>query len=295
MQRFRQLLVGLACQPADDELIRYTAEVVRLGTARSVQFLHVLERLTDQARRAAQEQIGQRVGEHFTASATVEVRCEVVEGAREDQLLAEALHRKSDLLLVGHGRGRAGRKSLARRLAMKAPCSVWMVPQGAAPTLRRVLVPVDFSAPSADALAVAAELVRLQRAGELFTLHVYFNELVASFEEYAATLRHHEEDLLRAFDDKVDNLQVPLQPLVEQSVSPAQAILRVAAQRDMDLVVMSTRGRSCSAAVLLGSVTEDVIVQTHLPLLAVKHFGTKLGLLQALLRASEREPGPHYN
>jgi len=293
MHRFRQLLVGLANQPADAELIRYVARVASLGTARRVQFVHVLTGDSNHSRQSALEQVRYRVGEHLPLEPGVEVCCEVVEGTREDRLLSWALDHQIDLILVGHGKGRAGRKSLARRLAMKAPCSVWMVSEGARPVFRRVLVPVDFSAPSADALAVAASLVQLQGSGELLTLHVYFNELMVSFEEYADTLRRQEEGLLRAFDERVAGLGVPIQALVEQSPNVAQAILKVAQAHRVDLLVMSTRGRSCSAAVLLGSVTEDVIVDTHLPLLAVKHFGAKLGLLQALLRASEHPP--HYN
>ena len=46
---------------------------------------------------------------------------------------------------------------------------------------------------------------------------------------------------------------------------------------------MSTRGRSRSSAILLGSVTEEVIISTRIPLLVVKHFGARMGLLEALL------------
>ena len=47
--------------------------------------------------------------------------------------------------------------------------------------------------------------------------------------------------------------------------------------------MMATRGRSQSAAILLGSVTEEMIIETPMPLLAVKHFGARMGVLQALL------------
>jgi hypothetical protein len=57
----------------------------------------------------------------------------------------------------------------------------------------------------------------------------------------------------------------------------------VAEREDADLIVMGTRGRSRSAAILLGSVTEETIRQTRIPLLAAKHFGARLGVLQALL------------
>ena len=45
---------------------------------------------------------------------------------------------------------------------------------------------------------------------------------------------------------------------------------------------MGTRGRSRSAAVLLGSETEQTLMTTGVPVLTVKHFGARLRLSQAL-------------
>ena len=66
---------------------------------------------------------------------------------------------------------------------------------------------------------------------------------------------------------------------------------RVAERERADLIVMATRGRSRSAAILLGSVTEEVILQAQVPLLVVKHFGARLGVLQALLDRRFLHPG----
>jgi hypothetical protein len=71
---------------------------------------------------------------------------------------------------------------------------------------------------------------------------------------------------------------------------------RVAAREGADLVVMATRGRSRSAAILLGSVAEETIVETRVPLLVVKHFGARMGVLQALLdRSFRRRRGPQFD
>jgi nucleotide-binding universal stress UspA family protein len=76
---------------------------------------------------------------------------------------------------------------------------------------------------------------------------------------------------------------VELAPVFEEGANVAHVIGRVAERERADLVVMGTRGRSRSAAILLGSVTEQTIVETRLPLLAVKHFGARMSVLQALL------------
>jgi sulfate permease, SulP family len=54
---------------------------------------------------------------------------------------------------------------------------------------------------------------------------------------------------------------------------------------------MATRGRSRSSSILLGSVTEEMILETRVPILVVKHFGARLGVLQALLDRRFRHQG----
>jgi hypothetical protein len=49
-----------------------------------------------------------------------------------------------------------------------------------------------------------------------------------------------------------------------------------------DLIVMGTRGRSQAAFVLLGSTTSAMMAATSVPLLAVKHYGSHMSLLEAL-------------
>jgi len=61
-------------------------------------------------------------------------------------------------------------------------------------------------------------------------------------------------------------------------------------------LLMGTRGRSPSAAVLLGSVTEHVLRLTRMPLLTVKHFGARLTFLRSLLdRRLRDQAGPRFS
>jgi hypothetical protein len=59
--------------------------------------------------------------------------------------------------------------------------------------------------------------------------------------------------------------------------------LRVAAAEHAELVVMGTRGLSSSSAVLLGSESEQMLIETDRPVLVTKHRGERLGVLEALL------------
>jgi len=118
---------------------------------------------------------------------------------------------------------------------------------------------------------------------QLLALHVYFNEAVVTYEGYDSVLRGQEEETWRKFIAPIDCQEVEVTPLFEESSHVAAAIRRVVEREGVDLVVMGTRGRSRSASILLGSVTEEMIIDAKVPLLAVKHFGARMSVLEALL------------
>lgn len=293
MHRFRRLTVALSHTDTDTDLLAYTAAVARLGTVAEVNVVHV--RKSDAAddlltiSRAIETDAAAQLA---AVPPGVARSFDVVEGPRLDTLLAHVSAKQTDVLLLGHRRAHPGRWALARRLAMQAPCSIWMVPEGSPPTLRRVLVPVDFSEPSADALRVGASLAKMTGA-ECLALHVYFNEARVTFENYDRALREREQEAYAKFVAPLA-LDVPVVAVFEEGANPAHVINRVAVDRGCDLVVMATRGRSRSAAILLGSVTEETITDTPLPLLVVKHYGAQIGALRALLELSQ-SGGPQFD
>ena len=288
MHRYQNLTVGLARTAADAGLIRYAAMVARLGTVTKVSFVHVLPNAVDPLSApnhdGALAELQAEVQLHFTdVPQTAQVSYDVLQGPLVDQLLAYVAGKQVDLLLVGHKIETPGRKALARRLAMKAPCSVWMVPENFPPALTRILVPIDFSEHAADSMRVATSMARLSGHAECLALHVYLNEADITYEEYVQVLRGEEEQAYQKFIAPINCQGVKITPLIEPGVNVGHVISRTAEQQGVDLIVMATRGRSSSAAILLGSVTEQMIMETRVPLVAVKHFGAQMGVLEVLL------------
>jgi SulP family sulfate permease len=288
MQRNRHLMVGLTRTDADAGLIRYAAMVARMGTADRVDFVHVTPTPAGPAPSSDHEGILDEVQGAVRADfggvpEATRVHCEVLSGPLLDRLLSFAMAKKVDLLLVGHQRSHPGKWLLARRLAMKAPCSLWMVPEGSPPSITRILSPIDFSEHAADALRVATSIARACGHAECIALHDYFNAATIGYEGYAQVIRNEEDRAYRQFMASVDQGGVEVTPLFEEGANIAQLIVRVAREQGVDLIVMSTRGRSRSASILLGSVTEETIIATDIPLLVVKHYGAQMGVIEALL------------
>ena len=179
MRYFDRVIVALANAPVDRDLLRYARLVRSLGNGGgSFTFVHVLPpadvvaarrgpatTLAD-TRRALAAMIGEEFGD-FDA-ATLIVRS----GDPVDFLLGLAAEGGADLVMVGHRKNARGRRSFSRRLAIKAPCSVWMVPEGAPASISSVLAAVDLSLPSAQALSLATLVANKAGLDRCTVLHV---------------------------------------------------------------------------------------------------------------------------
>jgi nucleotide-binding universal stress UspA family protein len=285
MTIFSKPLVALSLTEPDEGLLRYAAMLARKLEWPEVHFLHVVppERSGQWESLPWQEKMHAEVDRLFDVSVSSCQRTyQAMQGSRLDGILAAATTSQRDLIVLGHRRMRSGRRSLARRTAMIAPASVWLVPEGSPPKITEILVPTDFSQPSADALAVGAGIAKASRIQELHAVHVFFDPSTIRFDEHLDEVLGKEEEEFQKFLVGVETQGVDVEPVYHESTRPSQAILRMVDRCASDLIVMSTRGRSQAASVLLGSTTSELMAATTVPVLAVKHFGSHITLLDAL-------------
>lgn len=296
---FDQLVVALGSPSGDRALITYAALLARLGGSRVVHFIHVVRDEADTA--MVRDEIRAAVS---AAAPDLAGRTEVdvLRGALTDRLLDYLTESRADLVIVG---GR--RRRLAARLAMVAPCAVAVLPDGAAPAVSHLLVAVDFSHDAADTLRWATGLVAGEAAIRCTALHVMTHEstdIFAVHETPAARMAVMQALLSEANRHGVDvtprladvdrgaathDGEFHLPSKIQHS-DVAHTILAEAEAAGADCLALSTRGRSRSASILLGSVAEMVIERAHVPLLIGKPAGRRLSLADILLgRASASE------
>lgn len=301
MTAFHRAAVALSLTEPDVELLRYCAIVADLDGCEQFDFVHAIaadcqaETIGDA--HDLERKMRDEIRAHFVAEAPdVKTSVHVRQGARIDALIAFIAEHESDLILLGHRKMRSGRRSLARRLAMVAPCSVWMVPEGAPARISRVLAPIDFSDHSAASLSMATRIAQLRGLTECLAVHVFFDPSTIRYDEHVEEVRGTEQEAFDRFIETVDCHGVQVTPLFEESANVAHGILRTAERSAADLIVMSTRGRSRASAILLGSVTSQVLMESQVPTLAVKQFGAQLDVLHALFdKQFWRERSPKSN
>jgi nucleotide-binding universal stress UspA family protein len=301
MIRHQRVLVALSGTAADRPLVSYARMLAEIGFARHYHFVHVLTPArmiaASQSEAHARTHCENLLHEVF-ASAELQVTssCHVLTGVRVDALIEFITLQRCDTALLGHWQNRSGQRSLARRLAMVAPCSVWLVPEGAPVSITGIMVPIDFSDHSADALTVAAAIARAAGLSECFATHVFSDPSMVRYDEQVDEFRRSEQNAFETFLAGVDRHGLNVHPLFVEGNNVARTLLHTAKAQRSDLLVMNTRGRSRAASILLGSVTSQVMVEAPIAVLVLKHFGAMMNLFQALQQSHLwTRPNPKTN
>jgi nucleotide-binding universal stress UspA family protein len=246
--------------------------------------------LTDLMNRASSQLVDLK-GRAEQRGITVTTR--MATGIPSEEVIAAARAEDSDLIVVGT-KGKTGLAhvllgSTAERVIRGAPCPVLAVrtdPAGTEEeavlskpvTLERILVPVDFSDCSLDALEYAV-VVAQQAGASLMLLHVL--EPVSYGLDF--TLGHSKarraevETWTKRLEELAYSHQRP-NMAVECRLRggvPADSILDSAKTMPCDLIVMGTHGRRGISHALSGSVAEAVLRKAFCPVVAVR--SPKLG------------------
>jgi len=143
--------------------------------------------------------------------------------------------------------------------------------------IKKILCPTDFSDFSYQALKVAAEFCEKFNA-QLYLVHVIAPvpkamglPTSASFDipMYQKKLEEHNKEAL----DKIIKEKVPDTIKAESIVTygfEADNIVETAEEKDVDLIIIATHGRTGLKHFFLGSVAEKVLRHTSHPVLTVR-------------------------
>jgi nucleotide-binding universal stress UspA family protein len=218
------------------------------------------------------------------ANEPVEIDLRVVEAPdvhREILTQADTLH--VGLIVIGsHGRSGFERLllgSTTEKVLRGARCPVMVVPRGAqragavsARPFRGILCPVDFSCGAIAALTSASELARKARA-ELTVLHVIDIPAVL-FETPGFDVSSYrsgvEAEARHRLCDVMSARTVERTNVIVAEGRPDQEILRAAAAREIDLIVMGVHGRHAVDLAVFGSTTHRVIRGASCPVLTIR-------------------------
>ncbi len=212
----------------------------------------------------------------------VECSTSILEGEDSFHYITdEAAKNKSTMIIMGR-RGRTGLKRLAMgstaaRVIGHAPCSVLVVPSAAVVEFKSIVVATDGS-PYSTAAASEAIGIAKKNGSKLTVLSVVPAELATPTDvDFAATQREllaekemqAAEKNARAVKDVAVKEGVAVQAFV-MTGKPADAIIETAKEKNADLIIVGSHGRTGIERLLMGSVAERVIVMASCAVLVAK-------------------------
>jgi nucleotide-binding universal stress UspA family protein len=195
-----------------------------------------------------------------------------------------------DLIVLGtHGRRGLGYLFLgntAEEVARFAQCPVYTIRELKSPkpiaNFNNILVPIDLSKRSREVLLYAKELCQDYEA-ILNILHIVEDRIHPAF--YASgkssifdIMPQIKEKSIQLIDKMIEET-IGLDSKIKIEITEGNAareILRFTEESDIDLVLISSHGRSGLSHFMLGSVAEKVIRRSSVPVFTVKSFGKKL-------------------
>ncbi|WP_227376291.1 universal stress protein [Haladaptatus halobius] len=139
----------------------------------------------------------------------------------------------------------------------------------------RILIPTDGSDPAKPAVEMALNLAKVHNA----TLHILYivdqpvsvsgmGEGFSGLDDLLDALEKRGQQATKAIVEQARERDIETTAAVRRG-NPHDDILTYAEEYDIDVIVMGTHGRTGVKRALLGSVTENVVRHSEIPVLTV--------------------------
>ncbi len=296
MYRYKRILVCLDFSDRDEYVIKMASVISNLACSDKVYFCHISKTLDlpDEVKKHhdtflepidefIKDKMQDSIKKHFIGPKTTKVRCEVREGSRLLGLLRMTVRKEIDLVITGKKLLYSG-GTIPDKLTRKSPCSVLIVPVNIEANIERILVPVDFSKHSNEAMEIAIRYALASGQSIIYAIHTFslpsgYYKTGKNEEEFANAMKNNAENEYRHFINTVDlnNIDVKINFVLDEK--PVKAIQKEIDRLGIHLVVVGARGRNFMTSVLLGSITEKLIHNLNVPVIAVKEKGETLSFL----------------
>jgi nucleotide-binding universal stress UspA family protein len=142
--------------------------------------------------------------------------------------------------------------------------------------MKKVLIAVDGSQPSKNAIEAVARLARTGSMPEAVLVHVrawpvvYGEASVSSLEQIEQAERQYQERLLADAQAQALGAGLNVAAKVAAQGEPAGEIVRVAQECGAEQIAMGTHGRGALGSLFIGSVAQRVAHLATVPVLLVK-------------------------
>jgi nucleotide-binding universal stress UspA family protein len=300
-----RFLIGLDNSKADHSLIAYVCKLSRHIPVDKVYFVHInpnlelpeeisqkytelLSPVDEGIRKNIEEKIQQQAG-----ACGLDYEIIVQEGDSVKDLLKIGKIKQIDALVFGKKPVEEGSGLIPSKIASRSPFSVIMVPTPlpANYNINKIMIATDFSDYASLALEQALAITD-RSGGEIVVHHVYevplgYYKTGKSFEEFAAIMKNNAESdmkkFLQPFSNAIDRITPEYTLRVKTRIG--DLLWKTADEKEADLVIIGSKGRTAASSMLMGSVADSTLHQDFKhPVLVIKKPKENMGFLEALLK-----------
>ncbi len=214
----------------------------------------------------------------------------VKQGSPLESFLKISKDNNADLIILGRKKSLEGSGLLSGHIVRKSPASILFVTETFNPSIKEILLPVDFSKHSAIAYSLAQDF-KDQAYSRIRFSHIYsvplgYYKTGKSYDEFAEIMKSHASRDLAMFlqKNKIED-EIQCEYLLSGKGSKAQLIYNHALETEADLILIGSRGRTPTSALLIGSIVEKLLqIDVDIPILVVKDKGENMSFFEALMR-----------
>lgn len=222
-------------------------------------------------------QLAHEVGESLGEDAS----CHLVEGDIIDSITSQADSVNADLLIVGMKKPDTIQQRLlgttTERLLRMTQCPVLSVKQSPRTTYQSVIIPIDFSSWSLDAIHLA-QVVAPQ--AELVLLHAFqitFEDQICKADEIGDAIQRYKDRIYKEADTRLQQTATDAgistrnwKPVVKYG-DTLQIILTQEKEQHADLIIIGKHGHGVVEEFLLGSNTRKILTHSQCDVLIANH------------------------
>ena len=302
MYRFKHILAELNLDKADEDVAAYAGLISKLTNPTELIFSHVKmhihareEVLIDDdiflptQEEVAEDKINSTIADHYQGNPSTKMELLIKEGHPLKFLLGQIKDHEIDLVVIGREPHSDTARKLPIKLARKAPCSVLIIPEEAKPHITSIVVPIDFSHHAKDAVDMAVDFAIASKIPKITLLHLFqlpsgYSKNGKCEDEFCEIMKANAREEYSYFIENIDFKGIETEIHIAHDEHLAQGILNEIEQQGGDLIIVGARGRDAGAGVLMGSITEDMIARSPVPILAVKDKSKGMSFFESILK-----------
>lgn len=295
MHTLKNLLVALDLSPMDNQLMQYLTYFSQALLPDSITFMHVIPTNTisreafatatdqqayyDARILTVTQQLEQLVNKHWGHRSDTIKRIQVLTGHPLKTLLQHNVEHAYDLIVVGKKNVSSGSGIVAQKLARHTTTSILFIPQHAPVVCKEVFIPVDFSDYSLAALQLGIQLSPLLDDPTLHVAHVYDVPPAVSIQmsrtpqQFTHIIQENSSEAMKKFVAKAKPGKVNLQTHLMHNANSttARQLITYAEVNQLSLVIIGAKGHTALSALLLGSITEKMLLSSlQIPILVAR-------------------------